>query len=464
MPRPPSRHAADDPARLSVFGVGIDTPTLDEAVDAILRAARDVGPVSHVAFVNADCLNAAYSGWGYKSALDGADSVLPDGTGVRMAARMLGRAAPENVNGTDLFPRLCEAAAKPDGATLYLLGGAPGVAARCAERMVTLYPGLRIVGTADGHFAARSEDAVLAEIAELRPDIVLVGMGAPAQDLWIARNRHRLGIGVAIGVGGLFDFYSGDKRRAPGAMRAAGVEWIWRLMLEPRRLFRRYVFGNPLFILRVWREARGATRSRGTGLRRVARMIDIGAAGAGLLAAAPLIAAVALAIRAESPGPVFFSQTRIGRGGAHFRLWKLRTMRASAPADKAALMARNEMAGGVLFKLRRDPRITRVGRVLRRFSLDEVPQLWNVLRGDMAIVGPRPALPEEVAQYGPAACERLRAKPGLTGLWQVSGRSTRPFEEQIMLDAETIARRSVGFDLGIMLRTVPAILGGKGAW
>ncbi|MGC5616757.1 sugar transferase [Georgenia sp. Z1491] len=195
----------------------------------------------------------------------------------------------------------------------------------------------------------------------------------------------------------------------------------------------------------------------------VKRGLDILGAGAGLLIASPLLLAVALMVRWDSPGGAFFSQTRTGRYGRPFRMGKFRTMVATAEQDKAALAARNEGAGP-LFKLKDDPRVTRVGAVLRRHSLDELPQLWNVLRGDMSLVGPRPPLPEEVATYEGHTGRRLYIKPGLTGLWQINGRSNLDWEESVRLDLYYVENWSVTGDLMIMWRTVKVMVRPDGAY
>ena len=194
------------------------------------------------------------------------------------------------------------------------------------------------------------------------------------------------------------------------------------------------------------------------------RLMDIAFSATGLVLLLPLFLVVALAIRIDSPGPVFFHQIRVGRYGRHFKFWKFRSMRADAEARKAALAARNESADGVIFKMRRDPRITRVGRVIRRTSIDELPQLWNVLIGDMSLVGPRPPTPDEVRQYTHEDRKRLDVIPGITGLWQVMGRSEIPFREQVRLDKEYILAHGIWKDVKILLRTIPAIIGGKGAY
>ncbi len=193
------------------------------------------------------------------------------------------------------------------------------------------------------------------------------------------------------------------------------------------------------------------------------RGLDVIGAGLLLLLALPILALAALAIRLDSPGPIFFKQTRCGRGGRPFPIFKLRTMVDGAEAQRAALEAANE-ASGPVFKMRRDPRITRVGAFLRRWSLDELPQLWNVLRGEMSLVGPRPPIPSEVAEYGPREQRRLTVTPGITGLWQVSGRSDVDFERWVSLDIEYIETWSPKRDVAILLRTIPAVLSGRGAY
>ena len=153
----------------------------------------------------------------------------------------------------------------------------------------------------------------------------------------------------------------------------------------------------------------------------------------------------------------------MGRNGRPFVMYKFRSMVPDAEARKAAFMALNEMPDGILFKIRKDPRITRVGRVCRKLSLDELPQFVNVLRGEMSLVGPRPPVPSEVALYDPADRRRLTAVPGITGLWQVSGRSNIDFHGQVQLDIRYIERQTLGLDLEILARTIPAVLSGKGA-
>ena len=193
------------------------------------------------------------------------------------------------------------------------------------------------------------------------------------------------------------------------------------------------------------------------------RLLDIVGASAGLLLASPVLLVAAVAIRLDSPGPIFHRAVRVGRGGRKFRFLKLRSMRVGAEELRGLLLHLNQ-AEGPAFKLHDDPRVTRVGRILRKTSLDELPQLWHVLRGDMSLVGPRPPFPEEVERYEPWMLRRLSVRPGLTCLWQVGGRSDLPFDEWMRLDLEYVDRCSFRLDLWILLRTIPAVLSARGAY
>ena len=196
----------------------------------------------------------------------------------------------------------------------------------------------------------------------------------------------------------------------------------------------------------------------------IKRLVDILVSGLGMFILSPLFLAIALAVKISSPGPVFFCQVRVGRYGRHFRFYKFRSMRQNAEQQKDGLLAQNESKDGVIFKMKEDPRITRVGKFLRRTSLDELPQLWNVFIGDMSLVGPRPPVPSEVEKYTLEDRKRLDVIPGLTCLWQIKGRSEIPFKEQVRLDKEYILAPSVWKDIMILFKTIPAIIGGKGAY
>ena len=197
--------------------------------------------------------------------------------------------------------------------------------------------------------------------------------------------------------------------------------------------------------------------------RRLKRALDVvGAVVALLVLAVPLLVLMAL-VRLADGGPALFVQERVGAGGRRFRMLKLRSMVVGAPGRRAELQPHNEV-DGPRFKLRADPRVTGLGRWLRRTSLDELPQLINVLRGDMSLVGPRPPLPREVARYTPREWRRLAVPPGMTGLWQVSGRSALPFDQGLALDLHYVDTWSLALDLKVLLRTLPAVVTGTGAW
>ena len=193
------------------------------------------------------------------------------------------------------------------------------------------------------------------------------------------------------------------------------------------------------------------------------RVLDLVGASIALLFFAPVVLIATIALRLDSRGAALYKSKRIGKNGREFTFYKLRSMHTGADAERAMLMHLNEVDGPV-FKLRRDPRVTRVGQFLRSSSIDELPQLFNVLKGDMSLVGPRPPLPEEVDKYEAWQRRRLDVKPGITCLWQISGRSRLGFDEWMRLDLEYIRRQSLATDLRILVRTVPAVLSREGAY
>jgi exopolysaccharide biosynthesis polyprenyl glycosylphosphotransferase len=201
-----------------------------------------------------------------------------------------------------------------------------------------------------------------------------------------------------------------------------------------------------------------------TGPRLVMKeLFDRSVAGLALVLLAPVLATLALAIRLSDPGPALFTQIRVGKEGRSFRIYKFRTMVVDAERRKGELVASND-SDGVLFKMRRDPRVTAVGERLRRWSVDELPQLVNVFRGEMSLVGPRPALPAEAAMYAEHVRRRLVVKPGLTGLWQVNGRSDLSWEESVRLDLRYVENWSFAMDLQILWKTISVIFRGSGAY
>jgi exopolysaccharide biosynthesis polyprenyl glycosylphosphotransferase len=197
--------------------------------------------------------------------------------------------------------------------------------------------------------------------------------------------------------------------------------------------------------------------------RNLKRILDFAVALAMVIIAAPIMILTALAIKLDSPGPVLFKQTRVGKWGEQFPCYKFRSMYVDAEQRLKELATLNE-ADGPVFKIKDDPRVTRVGRIIRKLSIDELPQLFNVLKGEMSLVGPRPALPREVAQYEYDQIRRLHAMPGITGLQQVSGRSDVDFKRWVELDLQYIAEQSLWKDIQILLKTIPAVIWSKGAY
>jgi len=200
------------------------------------------------------------------------------------------------------------------------------------------------------------------------------------------------------------------------------------------------------------------------GLLFIKRLMDGVLSLIAILIFLPLFLLVGLLIVIEDGWPLLFVQDRVGQDGRIFKFYKFRSMYRDAEQRKDALLARNESGDGVIFKMKNDPRVTRVGRLLRRYSVDEMPQFLNVLLGDLSLVGPRPPVPREVAEYTLEDRKRLHVKPGLTCLWQIKGRSDIPFNEQVSLDLEYIHSQSLLKDVAIMLKTVPAVLLGRGAY
>ena len=458
---PPLERPCDAFRTTELFGLPLANAPADYTAAKIVDWAGE-GRSMTINFVNAHCVNQAHGDDTYRRDLAASDLLLPDGIGIDLAARMCGAERPENLNGTDLFPRICERAAV-EGTGLFLLGGLPGVADAAAEWACSQWPSLRIRGTHDGYFDPLEEDALVERINASRAAILLVGMGVPFQERWIARNRARLKIPVVMGVGGLFDYYSGRVPRAPSPVRRMRCEWMWRLAMEPRRMARRYLIGNLHFMCRAAAEAarvRKFSSRIGEGAK---RLFDIVAATLAILMLLPVFLLTALAVFAEDRGPVFFRQSRVGAKGQAFMMIKFRSMFTDAEERRAALLAQSDRAG-TCFKMLDDPRITRVGKIIRRLSIDELPQLFNVLGGSMSLVGPRPALPGEAESYRGNQWERLHGKPGITCSWQVKGRAEIPFHRQAIMDRAYLRHRSFAKDLRLLAMTVPAVLGGRGAY
>jgi len=470
--------------RLSLMGVRLMNTTMESAVE-LIKANVENRKKENIYFINADTLNQTYNKPSLRIVLNKTPYVFPDGSGIKMACNMRNMPLKQNVNGTDMFPFICRMAQK-EGMKIFLYGAKEGVAKQMKSKVLKKFPNLQIVGAINGYDLHDNE--VINMINYSEADIVFVAKGVPVQEEWIDTYSDKIIAPVVMGVGGLFDFYSGNIPRAPIWMREMGIEWIYRLMQEPKRMWKRYVVGNPLFLIRtfLWNKKQKRERMKKyykiTAAKRIfsflpdvsfvthlfypvaKRIIDICATSVATLLLAPLMVIVAILIRAESKGSVLFSQKRVGRDGKLFNMYKFRSMVQNAEALKKELSDTNESKDGVIFKMKDDPRITKMGKFIRKWSIDELPQLFNVLKGDMSLVGPRPPVPSEVKEYVSDDLKRLHILPGITCYWQISGRSEIPFKQQVDLDKKYIRTCSLWTDIKILFGTIPAVLAKKGAY
>ena len=241
-------------AEVSILGLQIANVTMSDAVDRVVEMAGGGGDSGHqVCFVNADCANLAQRDLEYRSILNGVSLTLADGIGMKIASDILDRPIVQNVNGSDMFPRLLSEFERT-GRSVFLLGGREGVAAGVVDWIRDQFPRLEVRGYRHGYFSDQESDLVATAICEAKPDVLFVALGSPRQDLWIAEHLALTGASVGIGVGGLFDFFSGRIPRAPEWLRDVGLEWTYRFWQEPRRMWRRYVIGNVVFLFRVLAE------------------------------------------------------------------------------------------------------------------------------------------------------------------------------------------------------------------
>ncbi len=249
--------------KVNLIGIDFDNKTMNQAVEDIDKAVKTDKKIT-IYYVNPDCFNKMYSDKDYYSIIKNNDIVYPDGIGVHIACKMLGTPLKENINGTDMFPYIRDLAIE-NSYRIYLLGGKPGVADQMKRKLESDFPGLNICGTADGYFDRSHSREIVTAINESKAEILFVAFGAPLQEKWINDYRDKINANVVLGVGGLFDFYSERIERAPRWLREIGMEWSYRLYKEPGRMWRRYIIGNPLFLLRVldWKHRmRGRDGSR----------------------------------------------------------------------------------------------------------------------------------------------------------------------------------------------------------
>jgi N-acetylglucosaminyldiphosphoundecaprenol N-acetyl-beta-D-mannosaminyltransferase len=246
------------------LGVRFNRMTPHEAVSQVLEPAL-ARRSRRVFFANAHTINVCYRDAALRPALEGSDLLLADGSGVLWGSRLVGKALNYNLNGTDLIPALCREGCRR-GLSIYLLGAKPGVADDAAANLLAAYPGLTIAGKRDGYFKPDEIERVLADVRNAKPHVLLVAMGVPNQELWIARHADQLPGVTCVGVGGLFDFLAKRVKRAPRFIRVIGMEWFWRMMMEPGRLWKRYLIGNLIYVghlmRRGWAKERTPTEPR----------------------------------------------------------------------------------------------------------------------------------------------------------------------------------------------------------
>jgi exopolysaccharide biosynthesis polyprenyl glycosylphosphotransferase len=680
----------------NILGVRVDRFTTDEVLKKIEEFASQKTP-HQIVYLNADGINRCMFDKRYKKIVNEADLVYPDGMGIVWASRFSRHPLPERVNAGDFLPDLCRLCIQK-GYKIFLLGSKDGIAEKAARNLKREFRDLQIAGAHHGFFKDEEEDKIIEKINSSGADILLVGMGSPRQEKWIKRNMHRLNSSVLWGVGALFDYYAYRVKRSPVFLRKIGLEWLFRLALEPKRLWKRYILGNAFFLLRLFAillidaglislswigtwwlryklnfismepinpigpyinglpilvtawiltcvyfgiyrrelsfsgvkelsliskavlmgmliamalaflfkefsfgrsiiiasgiinfvfltlshylfyridtylirrgfelkkviiigkgelakkvkdeiedkpsgyevigfiddsgdgqnphklnmiggideldeiiEDNGAgeifiaserplteelnivVRQRLPGVQfklissslvefssristekikdvplvdlseseqkrvyeALKRSFDLMFSAIGIILCLPLFLIVALLIKLEAVGPAIFVQRRAGKGGKPFLMYKFRTMYKNVKRYETAPNDLN------------DARVTKVGRVLRRLSIDELPQLFNVFLGQMSFVGPRPEMLFVVKRYEPWQAVRLSVRPGITGLWQVTGRKELPLEKNLEYDFYYIKHRSMFLDLAILLKTIPAVLSRRGAY
>ena len=630
---------------VALFGLPIANVTATEAVTQIERLILS-GSIHQVATANLDFVRNALRDTYLQQIICDCSLVVPDGAPIVWASKLFGKPLQQRVAGVDLVPRLAQLSADR-GYGIFVLGSTDENSERAMDVLRKSYPKMNVVGRYSPEILPLGEmddDEILRRIEEANPELLLVAFGNPKQEKWIHRNRGRLKVPVAIGIGGSLDIIAGSLQRAPLWMQKTDLEWVFRMAQEPGRLLPRYVKDAaallrylPLGLLadalqprrsvegetvtsvhgstrvvslsgslcadrckelerevettvrlhqslvidlsRTTRveadglgsllEARRIVQSAGktvwvTGMNRSVRRLfeyaaikemipaattaleavrfvglserspaaidrvgavgtyvfrsmlaessrwslvdqlcrgygesgyvrdqirelrvdlkrynwimafkgaklfkrsmDIAISSVALLVLFPMFLIVALIIHLEDGGPALFWQMRVGLWGQEFRFPKFRSMVLDAEQRKMELLAENHHGSGITFKMRRDPRVTRIGAIIRKLSIDEFPQLWCVLRGEMSLVGPRPPMPHEVARYTLQDRRRLDVKPGLTCIWQVSGRGEIAFDQQVMLDMQYIENHSILLDITLIFKTIPVLFTGHGAY
>ena len=435
------------PKRL--FGMPLSTARPPEIFHSVCQRAQS-GTRSSLLVIDGWMVRAMRADAETSRVVGQADILLPASPSVRWAARLCGQPFAGTISISTLAAELCAHAKKLEQ-SVFLLSDNAERANSASHALEAAVPGGQIAGAGAIGQSGQCDRAVIETINQSGADIVLIDLPPNQLARWIARNRAALNVPILLGCANALTIAHGNHGKSPHATAKGSTErnltWLMRHAL-------------PFWGLTIHHAMQCSAQRSSHSAKRA---LDLAIALAACALLGPLFAALCLLITLDDRGPIFFRQTRIGANGKPFNMWKFRSMSVDAEARRANLLDQTER-DGVCFKMKRDPRITRVGGWLRRLSLDELPQIINVVQGHMSIVGPRPALPQEVMTYSGRSRQRLLGTPGLTCSWQVSGRAEIPFEQQVEMDIAYLEQRSLIGDIGLIARTVPAVVSGRGAY
>lgn len=370
-------------------------------------------------------------------------ATVTDGMPLVWIGKLRGLRQTRRIFGPQLMTRLCRESEKRRW-RIFLYGTNETTLGSVRQHLLSRFPGLRVVGTYGPPYrtvTVREERRIRTLINQAKPDIIFVGLSTPKQERWMSRNLPHLDPCVAIGVGAAFDYLAGNIRQAPEWVAGMGFEWLFRLIQQPH-LLRRYIANHAYFTFLLSKAFYRWLVKIGYGIFILLLC----------LAVAPLALCIAISILLTSGTPILYRQKRVGHQGKIFTLLKFRTMRKNSDRMQKRLKNLNEVDGPV-FKIRNDPRFTAVGKFLSHTGLDELPQLLNILLGDMAIIGPRPLPVGEVAKLTPRERAREKIKPGIISPWILEGYHRQPFSAWMKSDQEYVKRKRFAYDVGLFFRT-----------
>jgi len=469
-------------ASKAIAGLEINSVTTEQFQLYINLVLSQTEGVQTLSFFDAKSLYWFHQDEEYKKIIRHFDYLVPRGKGIRVTSALQSKKSNRSAHSSELYRELL-LSLEAVGETVLLFTDDKKNIARIENEISKHFPCLNLqIVLCDVEYD-KSTHWFIQKIEKFSASAVLFAIESPLQERLIAKIEPKCSAKLLAGLGYPFFnaiFEVNDKKSLARFKNS--------ILLSPIKLLQTFIsscvtsrfepsstpskinkvlnnWGWSVRLTRISIRLKASLwliRCRAQGI--IKRGIDLLGSSLGLLFLMPILVPVALGIKATSPGPLFYSQVRVGHRGKLFRMWKFRSMYIDADARKAALMEQNESSDGVIFKMKKDPRITPIGRIIRRLSIDELPQLYNVLTGEMSLVGPRPALESEVAQYPVLARARLEAMPGLTGLWQISGRSDLPFDKQVLLDTAYVNQQSAINDVKLIAKTIPAVVSGKGAY